>query len=257
MSALLEIKNVTLRRNGRVALDSVNLELPGRTLLGLLGPNGAGKTTLLQVILGELKPEEGEIYFRGKSQSKAFRAVFHIGYLPQEHDFDRSIPITGFEAVMMARYGRLGLFKRPGDEDVAIVRKSLERANASEFGDRPVRELSGGQLQRVLIARALAVESQLLMLDEPEAGVDMETADRFMKLLAKLRDELNLAIILVSHDVGLITRHADAVACINRKLHFHDQPRELDMDSLRRTFGSECEFLVHNPSVRAVEEHRD
>ncbi|MCK5834005.1 metal ABC transporter ATP-binding protein [bacterium] len=254
---LIELKDVTLNRGGRIALDSVSLHLDRRTLLGLIGPNGAGKTSLLKVILGELEPESGEVFLDGIPHKKALRERWPIGYLPQHHTFESLIPITGFEAVMMGRFGRMGIFRSPSEEDRKAVLVALERINALDLADKLISELSGGQIQRIFIARALASESPVLLLDEPEAGIDRETADRFMRLLSDLRDKLDLGIILVSHDIGMITRNADVVACINHKLHFHDKPVKLDGSALSEVFGEECELLIHSYPIRQLEGHDD
>ena len=252
---LVELRDVTVHRGGRIALDRVSMTLDRGMLLGLIGPNGAGKTTLLEVILGEIEPEQGEVLLDGIPRKKAMAAGFTIGYLPQKHYFEQIIPVTGLRAVTMARYGRIGVLKRVRKSDKEAAMEAMRLVGAEDLADRLVTEVSGGQLQRIMIARALASGSSLLLLDEPEAGVDMETADRFMKLIAKLRDELDLGIILVSHDIGMITRHADAIACINRKLNFHDKPTLLGGDVLQATFGKECELLVHGFPKRTVEGH--
>ncbi len=254
---LIELRDVTVHRGGQIALDSVSMSLERKTLIGLIGPNGAGKTTLLEVILGEIEPEVGEVLLGGKPRRKAVADGFTIGYLPQKHYFERIIPITAMRAVIMARYGRIGILRRIGKSDREAAMHAMELVGVEDLADRLVTEVSGGQLQRIMIARALASESSVLLLDEPEAGVDVETTDRFMKLIVKLRDDLDLGIILVSHDIGMITRHADNIACINRKLHFHSRPQELSDDALRATFGTECELLIHGFPKRTLEKHDD
>lgn len=255
--AIVEFIDVTVHRGGRIALDSVNLKLPPGKLLGLIGPNGAGKTTLLEVILGEIDPEAGSVLIDGIPHKDALKSGFRIGYLPQEHSFDRHIPITALQAVVMARYGSAGLFKRPNASDRAIAMDALESVDAADIARRNVGEISGGQIQRVFIARALAAHSRLLLLDEPEAGVDVETSDRFMRLLAELRDKFGLATILVSHDIGMITRHADIVACLNRRLFFHDTPISMTGEAIEYTFGKECELLIHDVPMRFLKGHDD
>jgi len=223
--------------------------------MGVIGPNGAGKTTLLEVILGRLKPHSGEVLIEGLPPKKAMKQGFRIGYLTQTANIEKQIPLSVFETVIMGRYGALGLFRKPGEEDRKIVMESLDAVGIMDRSKRLIGELSGGEFQRVLIARALATRPKVLLLDEPDAGVDIETADKFMSLLAEIRDDYNIGIILVSHDIGLITRHADSVTCINRKAHFHDCPAKLTLDTIRKTFGDEFQLIVHELPKRALESH--
>jgi zinc transport system ATP-binding protein len=254
-SPIIKLQNVTIRRGENLALDSVSFDLFPKTILGLVGPNGAGKTTLLQIILGELKPDSGEVFILGKPRNEISPKEFPIGYLPQRHDFDRNIPITVFDAVAMSRYGKIGLFKNLSKDDKGKILLAIETIGMSRFIKKPVKELSGGQLQRVLIARALAMEPKALLLDEPDAGIDSETADAFMDSLSELREKFSLGIILVSHDIGTITRHADSVACLNVRLHFHGSSKCLGENEVAKTFGSGTELIVHGLPARNLEKH--
>jgi len=254
---LVEISDVTVRLDNRLVLDSVSMELFPRVIVGLIGPNGAGKTTLLEVILGKIKPKSGKVLLGGKKPEKALKDGFGLGYLPQKHNFNRELPVTSLEVILMARYARMGFLKSPGKEDIEKAREILDLVNSSELENRLVKELSGGQLQRVLIARALVNDPKLILLDEPEAGVDIETSAKFMDLMAMLRDNLDISIVLVSHDIGTITKHADKVACLNKKLYFHDCCEELCPEALKHTYGENSELLVHNLPVRFLEKHND
>jgi len=252
---IIELRNISFLRGEALVLDSINLKLYPGILLGLLGPNGGGKTTLLRIILGEIEPDNGAVLIDGVPRKKVGHDTIKIGYLPQKHDFNRNIPITVLQTVMMGRYKDIGLFRSPGKKDREAAMKAIAMLDIEDLTDRLVGELSGGQTQRVLTARALVSYPEALLLDEPEAGVDIETSDRFMRLLAQLRDELNLGIIFVSHDIGTITRHADKIACLNRSLHFHDKPCRLSKDDFQKTFGKECELLMHTIPTRSVEGH--
>ncbi len=254
-SPLIDVSNVTLYRGSRLILDSVSLQLREKTLLGLIGPNGSGKTTLLRVIIDEIAPDSGTALIGGMPIKKAFASGFRIGYLPQRREFDRKVPLTALQTVLMARFGEIGLLKRPTREDRKIALDSLEQVDGGYLKNRLIGEVSGGEMQRILIARALAVRPKILLLDEPDAGVDMEASEHFMDLLARIRDEMDIGIILVSHDIGVITRHADYIACINRKLHFHDKPSALAEGDIEKIYGNECSLLIHNLPKRVLDTH--
>ncbi len=254
---IIEIKDLNYSREGRKVLETINMALPRKTICGIVGPNGAGKTTLLELILGRIKADSGQVLIDGNSPQKPLQKGFRIGYLTQNRDIEREIPVSVFETVLMGRYGVIGLFKSPGKEDLRIAEESLAAVNLLGLRNRLIGKLSGGELQRVLIARALAYQPQILILDEPDAGLDVETSDAFMKLLADIRDEYGMTIILVSHDIGAVTRHADCIACLNRELHFHGKPAKLKPEYLVRTFGKDIEFLVHEIPKRCLECHHD
>lgn len=256
-NSLIIVRDLTYTHAGRLILDSVSFELHRNHLLGLVGPNGAGKTTLIRLILGQLKPDSGEILIEGLPPKKALSSGVRIGYMSQSREIERDIPVTVLDTVIMARYDIIGLFKRPGTKDRRIALESLEAVEMTDRKDRLIGELSGGELQRVLIARALAREPDIMLLDEPDSGLDIEASDVFMNLMAKIRDKYGIGIMLVSHDIGAITRHADCVACINQKLHFHDRPGKLTQEALTRTFGEDIEFLVHEIPKRCLECHDD
>jgi zinc transport system ATP-binding protein len=160
---------------------------------------------------------------------------------------------------MMGRYPKIGLFRRASRTDREKASERLEQVGMQEYRDRPIGHLSGGQKQRVFIARALNSDPKILLLDEPLTGVDTGAQEAFYGLLKDLRKTLNLTVIMASHDIGVIPRHTDEVACVNQELHIHGKPKEaLTMEGLKKVYGCEVELLVHGKVPhRVVEEHHD
>jgi len=158
---------------------------------------------------------------------------------------------------MMARVPLRGLLRRLSREDAAVASEALEAVGMSEHSDRPIGELSGGQRQRVMIARALAASPRLLILDEPTAGIDPAAEEGFFELLASLKESLSLTIIMASHDLTTVSEHCSTVACINRTMHCHSAPRELDHEQLSKVFGAHVEFLIHGDVPHRVVRRHD
>jgi ABC-type Mn2+/Zn2+ transport system ATPase subunit len=183
-----------------VILRGVSARLYPGQAAALLGPNGSGKSTLLKVVLGLLPPLGGRVAVLGERPDQLDRRRHQIGYLPQLRDVDRAFPVTVFDLAMMGRVGRLGLFRRPSGRDRGLAREALVRVGLQGLGGRPFGTLSGGQQQRAFLARALAQEPDLLVLDEPAAGVDDENRARIGELLTELRDQ-GLPMLIATHDV--------------------------------------------------------
>jgi len=255
--AIVELNDVWARYNEKWALKSIYLSCHPGEILGIVGPNGSGKTTLLNVILGLLRPEKGIVRLFGREPDKEGRR--EVGYLPQISRADRSFPVTVLDVVLMGLYGRLGLFRRPDPNNVQTAMKLLEQVNMADHAHRPYGMLSGGQQQRVQIARALASHPRLLILDEPATGIDSVAQEDFYELLAKFRDEQGVSAILVSHDIGVITSHADHVACLNREIHYHGEPQYcLSPEIQRKVFGDHMKVMLHDPAcVSCSQRHRD
>lgn len=242
---ILEIKDVWARyKNSGLVLEAVNLELAHKKIMAIVGPNAGGKTTLLKVILGIKKCEKGQVRVMGKPPEAARQ---EMGFLPQVSTFRRDFPVTALDVVLMGRYGRIGLFRRPGSGDRQKAMQMLAQVGMEEAASKPFRELSGGQQQRVGIARALASEPRLLLLDEPASGVDIVAQEGFYRFLERLRDESGLSVIIVSHDIGVIAPIVDSVALLNRRLHYYGDPKgALNREALEKTFGSDVRLLVHD-----------
>lgn len=252
---IIRIRDLYLRYNRHPVLEDINLDIQEGKHVGILGPNGSGKTSLLKVILGLVNPTQGEVRVFGEPPRKLRRMGILVGYLPQRPLGNQRFPVSVLDVVLMGRYGYIGLLKRPGNKDIEIARRNLERVRISHLADRPIGELSGGEQQRVFIARALTVESRLLVMDEPAVSLDARAHDELYELVDGLKKELNLTILMVSHDIEAVARHVDDIICINRKIFVHQAP-PIGRVPLENTFGCSVEFLFHGQVPhRVVREH--
>ncbi len=246
---VIAIDQLTFNYGNRLVLDDINMTIEHGEFLGLVGPNGSGKSTLIKIILGLLKPDEGEVRLFGQPLS-SFREWSKIGYVSQKaNSFNTGFPSTVFEVVSMGLFGKMGLFKWMGKSEKNRVYEAIEMVGLSEYTKQNIGKLSGGQQQRVFIARALVSNPSLLILDEPTVGVDAYSVDQFYDLLEKMHKELSVSLLLVSHDVGVITSKVDRVACLNKKIHFHGKPKEFEHNQgeiLTRLYGHEVRVLEHN-----------
>lgn len=211
--------------NENLILEDINLDIRKGDFLALVGPNGGGKSTLIKLIMGILKNKNGEIKLFGKDIKK-FNNWSCIGYISQKAtNFDKRFPATVKEVVSMGRISRKGLLRSLDKKDEKIVEDCLEEVSMLKYKDYLLSSLSGGQAQRVLIARALASDPCLLVLDEPTVGIDQQNQQEFYKLLQKLRKDKGITIILVSHDIEAIAKEANTFACLNQKLIYHGEPK--------------------------------
>ncbi len=212
MDTILELKHVTAGYEGHPVLEDVNLQVNEKDFIGVIGPNGGGKTTLLKIILGLLKPEKGEVvYYRSKHNL--------FGYLPQNNRFDRNFPINVTEVVLSGLLSEKGLTGRYTREDRKKAKMLLEKYGMGHHLNTPIGELSGGQMQRVFLCRAIVSSPQLLILDEPTTYVDCDFEQELYNILRELNQ--TLSIIMVSHDLGTICSYVKTIACVNRGLHYH------------------------------------
>jgi ABC-type Mn2+/Zn2+ transport system ATPase subunit len=195
---LLKLRDVSLGYGNRPVLEHVNLELARGEFVALLGPNGAGKTTLLRGIVGLLAPMAGRIEY------DLDRRASPLGYVPQRETLDPAFPLTVFEVVLMGTYARLPAWRRAGAHQHRVARRALDLVGLPTLADQRFADLSGGQTQRVLIARALAAEPSLLVLDEPTAGIDADATAAIMGVLSRLNREEALTVLLVTHQVRVL-----------------------------------------------------
>ncbi len=241
------LRDVSFRYGAAPVLESVDLRLDEGDFLGIIGPNAGGKTTLLKIILGLLAPDRGSVEIFGRPPAES-RGV--IGYVPQYARFDASFPIDVLDTVRM---GRLGVRRRERSrESRAAARAALDRVDLSGMADEQIGELSGGQLQRVLIARALASEPRILLLDEPTASVDTRIGRSVYELLERLSERMT--IVLASHDIGVISRHVKTIACLNVRLHYH-QSRELTPEMVEAAYGCPVDLVAHGHPHRVLPSH--
>lgn len=254
----IEATDVTVFRNELLVLDSVSLTVNRGEFTAIVGPNGSGKTTLVRAILGLIEPDRGSIRVFGRPVYALGERRSKIGYVPQIFDIDMTFPITVFETVLMGTYGRIGVGRRPRESDRAAAMAALEKVGVADLAGRPIARLSSGQRQRVFIARALANDPDLLVLDEPTTGVDVTTTGSLYSLLRRLKGD-GVTIVLVSHDIGVVADYIDTVACLNTALVAHCRPDEaVCTEALTEMYGCHVAFLHHGEAPHiVVEDHPD
>jgi zinc transport system ATP-binding protein len=253
-AAVVRLDHVSVSYRDLVALEDVSFAIQAGDFLAVVGPNGSGKTTLLKVLLGLVRPERGEVQVFGRAPWDAGGERWRIGYSPQVASVDLHFPVRAGEVVLMGRYGRIGLVRRPTAVDRAAAARAMERVGIADLADRAIAHLSGGQRQRVFLARALVAEPDLLLLDEPTTGVDVASTESLYELLDGLRKG-GMTIVIVSHDIGVVASYVDAVACINRRLVAHGRPDEvLTSAALEQMYGCEAMLFHHGRMPHMVVE---
>src|SRR5690606_31086777 len=220
---MLEIRNLTVSYDREPVLRAVSVSCPPGAVVGVIGPNGAGKSTLIKAALGLVPRESGEVRVGGVDVD---RARDRIAYVPQREDVDWDFPITALDVVLMRRYHRIGLFRRPGPDDRAAARALLARFGMADMADTRIGELSGGQQQRAFSARALAPEAALTFLDELSADGDAPTRRTIRRTMAELRDE-ERTIAGVNHDLAVAEKHYDLVLMLNGAVVSYGPPSEV------------------------------
>ena len=243
---VIELRNVSFSYQAVPVLENVNLTIYDRESICIVGPNGGGKTTLLRLLLGQLRPTQGEIRIFGKAPEQA---RLQIGYMPQRSEYDSLFPVTVMDVVLMGRLGRGGLsgwLGWYGRKDRAAAREALEQVHLGDAARRNFAALSGGQRQRVLIARALCCQPELLLLDEPTANVDSLVEERLFDELRQLAGRMT--IVLVSHDLGFVTSLVQRVICVNRQAVAHPAA-QLTADVIREMYGGDVNVVRHSDVV--------
>lgn len=213
MPEILQLIDASAGYNDDVILRNVNLTIFDQDYIGVIGPNGGGKTTLVKLILGLLKPMQGEVKYYASGNTNL------IGYLPQVSQTDKNFPITVLEVVLSGLMSSKGKHARYNKSDKAKALHILQMMGVAHLRDKSIGQLSGGQMQRVFLGRAIISEPRLLILDEPNTFVDNKFEHDLYELLHQLNHKM--AILMVSHDVGTITTHVKTIACVNRNLHYH------------------------------------
>lgn len=247
LQAVIKLQDVNFSYGGAPVLEQVGLQIIEGEFLGIVGPNAGGKSTLLKLILGLLEPQSGHIQILGKCPLEARQFV---GYVPQYPSFLRDFPITVEQAVML---GRVGVRSRPkwlgalspggySKADHVITRQALAEVEADDLANCELGNLSGGQLQRVLLARALVCEPSILLLDEPTANIDQRLESDIFDLLTRLN--ARMTILVVSHDIGFISSYVTRVACINRTLVCH-RTDAIDGQVIKNLYGDNVRMVAH------------
>jgi len=243
---LIELRDVDFAFERAAILEGVNLAIYPRDFLAIIGPNGGGKTTLLKVILGLLPPDRGTVRWSAALDRR------RVGYVPQFATFARDFPVTVREVVLMGRLHGAGLLPRYSRHDHERTRAVLESLGLARLADTPVGDLSGGQLQRVLIARALVTDPDILFLDEPVASIDQDSRFTLTTLLAELNRRI--PVVVVTHDITPFAAQVEHIACINRSLFYHGDG-ELQRGCLEETYGCPVELVAHGLPHRVLRDH--
>jgi zinc transport system ATP-binding protein len=241
---LLEIKNLDIAYQKHLVLNNVSFSVFEQDFIGIIGPNGGGKTSLIKAILGLIKPVRGSI--------KCSLNSSEIGYLPQGSNLDENFPITVREVIASGLEHGLKVITGSSKNRRQKIENALETVGLNALQSRPIGELSGGELQRTMLARAIISAPRLLVLDEPDTHVD----NQFEKELYALLKELNktITILLVSHDIGIISPYIKTIACVNRDLHYHSS-NEITEEQLK-VYNCPIEIISHGPVPhRVIKEH--
>ena len=236
----VELDNVTVAYHKRPVLQDISLQVPEGKLIGIIGPNGAGKSTLIKTILGLVPRASGDISIYGKDY-KDQRT--RIGYVPQRGSVDWDFPTSPLDVVLMGRYGRIGLLKRPKKADVEMAKAALTKVGMLDYAKRQISQLSGGQQQRVFLARALCQNADIYFMDEPFAGVDAATERAIMTLLAELKEK-GKTVLVVHHDLQTAEDYFDWILLLHlRKIAFGPAENVFTIDNLQKTYGGRLTFL--------------
>lgn len=245
----VEISGLNYSYLGQEALHEINLKVKNNKFLSIIGPNGGGKTTLLKIILGMLSPQSGSVKVFSKVPAEARE---EIGYVPQINNFNRDIPATAFEVVISSLAASKAPFASYAQKEKDAAHEAIKQVGMREFEQKQMSELSGGQVQRILMARALVRNPRLLLLDEPVSSVDMKMQKSIYSLLRELKSKM--AIIMVTHDVAATSSYVDEVACLNVKLHHHGDIKG-GIEALSKISSCPVEILAHGIPHRVLGEH--
>ncbi len=243
---LISVENLSFVLQGREILRDISFSICAGDFIAVMGPNGSGKTTLIRLILGILKPSGGRIVLMGEERDR-FTQWERIGYVPQKAaHLDPYFPASVREVVAMGLLSRKRFPRLPTRGDDAAIGRALEAVSIADLKNRRIGELSGGQQQRVFIARAILNKPEILILDEPTAGIDAETQGRFYDMLDELNHRDGITIVLITHDSGIVTRHVNKVACLNQTLFFHGSHEEFCNSGVaEEMFHGEHHLICH------------
>lgn len=245
---VLEFDEVWFGYDADMAVQDITFSVTKGEFMAVLGPNGSGKTTLLKLALGIIKPQRGKVRIFGQDP-RSFGEWSRVGYVPQRVEAVQTrFPATAREVVMFGMYSGFDpfrLFRRSGGKE---VEKALELVGIPELIDRRVSDMSVGQQQRMLIARAMIRQPELLLMDEPVAGVDAAGQEAFHALVRRLNSEMEMTVMLISHDIGAVMREATTCACINREIVFHGGVHDIRSTDLSKLYGFPVDILLHDPN---------
>lgn len=241
----IEVKNATVHYGDLCVLENINLNVKQNEFLCIIGPNGGGKTTLIKTMMGLIKPTTGEIKIRKGAK---------LGYVPQFTSFDKTFPIKVIDVVLMGRLvSPLKMFHKYTNKDIEKARYVMNELGILNLENRQIGQLSGGQLQKVLICRALASEPDILFLDEPTANIDISSRGEIYDLLKKINESITL--IMITHDMGAISSFVGTVACLNKTLYYHGDNENIGND-IEKAYGCNIDLIAHGHPHRVFREHK-
>ena len=246
---VLKAVDVSFSYDKTPVLSDVSLSIGANDFVWVVGPNGGGKTTLLKLFLGLLKPDKGRVTVLGRKPAEARKS---IGYMPQHVRLDPQFPVDVLGVVLMGRSGNRHPFGRFTSADRDAARAALAEVGLESLSDRPFAAISGGQQRRLLIARALAAEPEVLLLDEPSANLDFKVGDELFELLRKLSDRLT--IVMVSHDAAFVSPSVKSVVCVNRHVHVHPTA-QVDSEIMSELYGRPIRIIRHDRHFEMGNDH--
>ena len=248
----LKIQNLYVKYGKNQVLENINLEIEDKHFLGIIGPNGGGKSTLLKAIVGLIDYNRGKIRIYGKKPSE-LNGI--LGYVPQVSQFDRDFPISVKEVVLSGILkSKIKIFKKYTTKDDKKAETIMKKLGIYDLEKRQIGQLSGGQLQKVFLGRALMTEPKMLLLDEPTASIDTNSTTQIYELLSELNEDMT--IIIVSHNMEAVASYLDSVACLNRKLYHHHE-KQLDSETVKNVYGCPVDLIAHGIPHRVLGEHND
>lgn len=244
---IVSVENLYFSYGKNKVLENVNFDIEKGDFVGIIGPNGSAKSTLMKLMIGILKPEKGNIKLFGTDINK-FKDFHRIGYISQNvREFNTKFPATVEEIVGANLYKKMGFFKIGNKKIYENVHKALEVVEMEDYSDRLIGNLSGGQKQRIFIARALVSNPEILFMDEPLVGVDIESQNRFYDLMEKLNMKYNITLVMVSHDIGVISKKVNKILCLgNGKFYVHDSKNVELSHVMGEIYGKNMDILDHD-----------
>jgi manganese/iron transport system ATP-binding protein len=250
----IEIRNLSVAYNHRSAVEGITLSVPRRAMVGIVGPNGGGKSTLIKAVLGLVPKERGEVEILGRPVDRRVRRL--VGYVPQREDVDWNFPVSAFDVVMMGRIPSMKLLRRPTVRDKELVWEALKTVGMEKFADTRIGEFSGGQQQRIFLARALAQEAEVLLLDEPVSGVDAPSQHEIFDLLRSLQG-MGKTVIVTTHDLSCVAERFDLALLLNKRVVAFGRPEDIfTPELLNETYQSHLMILKVGDRTVAIEDGR-
>ena len=251
---IISFKNVFAGYDGKYVVEDINLDVVKGDYLGIIGPNGGGKTTVLKLIAGVLKPMKGEVRVFGRDPYRFNTADrLRIAYVKQETNINTGFPVNVLDVVLMGLYAGIGPARPITKKYIDKAHEALQKTGMDSEAFKHIDALSGGQKQRVFISRGIVNNPELLILDEPTTGIDAKNQSAFYELLYDLKEQLDLTIIMVSHDISMIARQVTKVSCVNHKIHVHGEPEGVLTDEQAcEVCGIDTDFIFHGKKAGRV-----